>query len=254
MHGLSVGALFKNEAHCIKEFILHYLYHGVEHLYLINDASTDAFLPLIQPFIDRGVLTLFHSNHGYYLGRQHDLYNHFFLPRLKESEWFLVVDMDEFVWSPNSIDLKKILAQCTRYGQIQVEHTIFGSNDHVLQPESVVRHFTRRAEELVSFLPDGNRKYFINTGAFEFVGLNCHHAWFKEDAYHTDASVFVCLGPEYFRLNHYMCQSFEFWKNVKCVRGDADHYKTRRVEDFPLYDLSEVDDTTLAEQNEPIQL
>ena len=33
----SVGAVFKNESHSIKEWICHYLHHGAEHFYLIND-------------------------------------------------------------------------------------------------------------------------------------------------------------------------------------------------------------------------
>ena len=41
MYKLSVGTIFKNEEHIIKEWIEHYLYHGVEHFYLIDDNSDD---------------------------------------------------------------------------------------------------------------------------------------------------------------------------------------------------------------------
>ena len=51
IYKLSVGALFKNESHSIKEWIKHYLYHGVEHFYLIDDGSTDNYLEEIQEFI-----------------------------------------------------------------------------------------------------------------------------------------------------------------------------------------------------------
>ena len=49
----TIGAIFKNEAHIMKEWIEHYLYHGIEHIYLINDFSTDNFLEILQPFIDK---------------------------------------------------------------------------------------------------------------------------------------------------------------------------------------------------------
>ena len=52
MYKLSVGALFKNEASILKEWIEHYLHHGVEHFYLINDNSTDNFLDVLQPYVE----------------------------------------------------------------------------------------------------------------------------------------------------------------------------------------------------------
>ena len=44
----SIGAVFKNEAHALDEWIQHYLMRGVDHIYLINDFSTDAFKPIID--------------------------------------------------------------------------------------------------------------------------------------------------------------------------------------------------------------
>ena len=45
---LSVGGVFKNEAHSIKEWIDHYLFHGADHFYLINDGSTDNTLSIAR--------------------------------------------------------------------------------------------------------------------------------------------------------------------------------------------------------------
>ena len=77
MHYLSVGAIFRNESDSIVEWLKHYIYHGVTHFYLINDNSNDDSVAKIQEFIDKGVVTLYHSNEPYYLGRQRNLYNHF---------------------------------------------------------------------------------------------------------------------------------------------------------------------------------
>jgi hypothetical protein len=44
---LSVAAIFKNESKILKEWIEHYFLHGVEHIYLINDHSTDDFLAVL---------------------------------------------------------------------------------------------------------------------------------------------------------------------------------------------------------------
>jgi glycosyltransferase involved in cell wall biosynthesis len=104
-YNLSVGAIFKNESHSIKEWIMHYLHHGVEHFYLINDNSTDNFMEILQEYIDKDIVTLFNVDEPYYLGRQRNLYNRHILPLLKESKWLLMVDLDEYVWSKLDINL-----------------------------------------------------------------------------------------------------------------------------------------------------
>jgi hypothetical protein len=251
MYKLSVGALFKNESHSIREWIEHYLYHGVDHFYLIDDSSTDNSIEIIQPYIDNGIVTLFSGNNwGYYLGRQMNMYNHFIMPRLQESEWLLIVDLDEYVWSPQSIDLKFILNQCRHIGQIQINNTVFGSNGHRRQPKSLVAGFTKRAEMKPTITPEcGNLKYFVNT-SFNFTSLNIHHATFldKNDEIHK----FVKLDLPYFVLNHYNCQSVNFWNDVKCTRGDGDHYRVRTHDDFKIYDFNDVEDTELYEQNKEL--
>ena len=251
MYKLSVGTLFKNESQSIKEWIEHYLFHGVEHIYLINDSSTDNSVEILHPYIEKGIITLFDGNHwNYYVGRQKDMYNHFFLPILKETKWFLIVDMDEYMWSQQSIDLKHILDRCNHMAAIQVENTVFGSNGHISQPPSVVKGFTKRTYSNPSTeFPYGNLKYFINT-SFPFTSINIHHPTFsnKEDKIHN----FKILTSPYFILNHYSCQSREFWDNVKCTRGDGDNYRVRKQEDFNIIDVNEVEDLELYEQNKEI--
>ena len=51
-------------------------------------------------------------------------------------------------------------------------------------------------------------------------------------------------------MNHYCCQSLDFWNNVKCTRGDGDHYLVRTMEHFKENDINEVDDFDLYKQNE----
>ena len=248
MYKLSVGAIFKNEEHSIKEWIEHYLNHGVEHIYLINDNSNDNYLEKIQYYIDKNIVTLYHASFSNYIGRQKDMYNTYILPNMKESKWLLIVDLDEYMWSPVNKDLNVMLEQCGHFGQVQVNHTLFGSNGHITQPESIVNCFTKRSSCLNTEIPNGNFKYFVNS-SFDFTSLNVHHATFAIDDYHNDINVFIILGAEYFRFNHYCCQSLNFWKEVKCSRGDADNYRERKLEDFYTYDVNESEDFDLIRQN-----
>ena len=243
---LSVGCIYKNESNSICEWIEHYILHGVEHFYMINDNSTDNSVELIQKYVDSGIVSLFNGAWQYYLGRQRDMYNHFILPRIKETQWLIIIDMDEYLWSRTSIDLKDVFKICLHIAQIQFQHTLFGSNGHIEQPNGIVKNFTKRdADQPTKFME--NLKYAINTN-FDFISLNIHHATFS-DVRFQEKEYFMILGEPYFLLNHYCCQSIEFWKNIKCTRGDGDHYRIRLMEHFYEYDKNDVEDFELLKQN-----
>jgi hypothetical protein len=158
-----------------------------------------------------------------------------------------MVDMDEYMWSPRSLNLNDILATCDKIGQIQVEHTLFGSAGYVDQPKFIVESFCRRSTGIITKVP-GNRKYFINT-SFKFKSLNVHHATFIDKA--DEKNNFLLLDETYFRMNHYSCQSLEFWETVKCTRGDGDNWRRRTLDDFANLDINDVEDNELLQQNLP---
>jgi hypothetical protein len=244
---LSVGAMFKNESHSIDEWIRHYLHHGVDHFYLINDSSTDNSREIIKPYIDKGLITLFEPDEPYYLGRQLNMYNRYILPLIKETKWLLMLDLDEYVWSTMAIDLRNILSVCEDLGQIQIRQTIFGSNGHIKQPKFLVPSFTKRRADNEQ---DRKLKYFVNS-SHDFSSLNLHYADFKDHPeYITDKNKCMLINSEYFIMNHYCCQSLEFWNDIKCTRGDGDHYLVRTMEHFKENDINETDDFDLYKQNE----
>ena len=99
MYYFSIGAIFKNEAHILQEWLEHYFYHGVEHIYLINDKSTDNFLPILKPYIDKNLVTLYNcEDNRKEIGMQASKYNKFFHDIIKNSFWFGVLDLDEFLF------------------------------------------------------------------------------------------------------------------------------------------------------------
>ena len=249
MYKLSIGTLFKNESHSIKEWMEHYLSRGVEHFYLIDDSSEDNYLNEIQEYIDKGIINLFIAKWDRYLGRQKDMYNHFLLPRLNETEWLLIVDLDEYMWAPDSILLTKTLDEAKHIGQIQVEHTIYGSSGLITQPKKIVESFIRRSAVHPTQIP-GNRKYFVNS-LFGFSSLNTHHATFINEEHQNNN--FLLLDKTYYILNHYNSQSKDFWLNVKCKRGDSDEYRVRNEEGFKEVDLNDIEDTSLVDQNKLIK-
>jgi len=39
LYYFSIGTIFKNESHIMKEWLEHYFFHGIEHIYMINDRN-----------------------------------------------------------------------------------------------------------------------------------------------------------------------------------------------------------------------
>lgn len=244
MYKLALGALFKNEAHCLQEWITHYEARGVDKIYLINDESTDDYMTVLAPFLERGLVTLIDAHWDHYHGRQRDMYTHYLLPRFAEAEWFIICDLDEFIWSPVDTNFPRLLNEKFQHiAVIQIHHTVFGSNGHIVQPPSLVAGFTRRTAECPSLTQ--NEKCIYNT-KHKFLYLNVHYPTFADP---EDKERRFVQFPDWWRLNHYSCQSRDFWNFVKCTRGDADQFRTRMPHVFYELDRNEVEDLGLYEQN-----
>ena len=149
MYYLSVGSIFKNESHILKEWLNHHINHGVEHFYLINDDSSDNFIQILEPFIDNGIVELFNTTEPKYDGRQQKLYNEFILPKIqkKETKWLSILDLDEFLYSPQTINIQDILKQYENFGMLDVNWIYFGSSKHDIQPNGVVENFKLCAKQ-----------------------------------------------------------------------------------------------------------
>lgn len=245
----AIGAIFKNESHILKEWIDHHKYHGIEHIYMINDHSSDDYLHIIKPYLDDGYVTLFHApDCEKYVGIQDDLYNKFFLDVCKNWTWFGVIDLDEFLWSPESIDIKPILNRHMEYAQILVTMVLFGSNGFINQPREVVKNFILRKIDNGDYITNINIKGIVQSKYVDKFGIHWHSENFGKNINLTKTNELI--------INHYHIQSWEFFKKIKMTRGDAnDSYKlfnyTRDECLFKKIDsmANEIKDERLAIQN-----
>lgn len=246
-----ICSVFKNESHILDEWIQHYLFHGVDHIYLVNDFSTDNYMEIIAKYPEK--ITLFHNDIiTKDVGRQTQIYDKYFKNLLSSSKWMSILDMDEFLYSPYEINLQNILKEYNGYSQIMVDWVHFGSNDHILQPNSVVESFLSRAffgkpKEYYSY------KSIFKTEHFQTFGIHKNGVNGPEIHLKNGENVET---PKLV-INHYNLQSLEFYMEVKSKRGDInnwfDHQKLiRDKEYFMHYDDNDVLDLKLYEQNKPI--
>uniref|UniRef100_A0A6C0JX51 Glycosyltransferase 2-like domain-containing protein n=1 Tax=viral metagenome TaxID=1070528 RepID=A0A6C0JX51_9ZZZZ len=251
MHNFIVCSVFKNEAHILNEWISHYLYHGAEHIYLVNDFSTDNYSEIINKYTDK--VTLFHNDIvTKQLGRQTMIYNKYFSELLTTTKWMSILDLDEFLYSPTEINIQNVLKSFDTYSCILVDWVHFGSNGHILQPKSVVEGFTMRA------LYGKNKAYYGFKNIFQtayFEKFDTHHT--KTSGNQIRLQYNDTVETPVLLINHYNIQSFDFFTKIKSTRGDIDNWfdfinLKRDAELFNKHDDNDVLDIRLYEQNKEI--
>lgn len=219
MYFLCVYSIFKNEAHIFKEWLEHYIREGIEHFYLIDNGSDDNYMDVIKPFMDK--ITLFHDTEkGAYV--QGPIYQRNIYPKFNETEWIICVDLDEFMYAKNGTladELKK--NEYLDVGQIMVPWKLYGSSGHIKQPKSVVNSFLYRKK--LTYFTHGKYKTIGRTKAIKDIdGVH----WYEhiKEGYRTikykDQNEMTEEEQKKlpFQLNHYIIQSWEWFKNNKMSR------------------------------------
>jgi hypothetical protein len=266
---LTLGCMFKNECSVLYEYLLHYIYHGVEHFFMINDDSSDNYIEILQPFIDKNIVTLINCDQPPIFDRQTVIYTNYLIPFLEKTQWMIVADLDEFVYSPVNIDLKYILKQYEHYGVVYLNWSFFGSSKQVKQPKNIVDTFIQRQHvyqypllidtnkhPLMLNFSDGGwpnkpEKYIVNSNN-NFTKLGVHHIE-GSDINSINISWRSSNQREQLISNHYFTQSFEYFAQKK-IRKNADPtlHTTHTMDSFFNFDFDDVEDYRLCLQNKPL--
>jgi hypothetical protein len=229
MYTLSLICQQKNEAINLKEFIEHYKWQGVEHIYLIDNGSTDNFKDILGECGD--YVTLFDRPTAH---KQEQNYNEIFNSTIKnESKWLIVLDLDEFMFTTSVSNIKEYLKDKDKYSCIYVGGYNFGSRDEYEHPSSVREAFIRR-EPSVSGV-----KGIVQCRFTHHLGIHHHQHSPTTKPLYDETNI---------KFNHYVIQSKEYFYKVKRTRGDAINARTDKLRDdtyFNDFDRREVEDTTL---------
>ena len=254
MFKLVVASIFKNESHILEEWLDHYITRGVEHFYLVNDFSTDDYLSVLKKEKYDHLVTLYDNDIVHNMvGRQVEICNKYFKSKMKLCTWMAIIDLDEFLYSPTQMNLPNVLKKYSKYSQITVDWLNFGSNGHIIQPDNVVKSFTKRAvfdkkQTYYSF------KSIILSKKFKNFNVHMHGVDGNGIHLHFDENKLPDLI-----INHYSIQSQEFFVNVKGKRGDVNNWFNnngllRNLEYFQRYDTNDIEDLHLVNQNEKNKL
>ena len=119
-HFLSVCVCVKNERRYLDEFVKHYLLQGADHIYIVNNGSTDGIEDWVERHDFRSSLTLLHDPRDLKIltanagaeGHRTLLNDNMFERAREETEWLCVVDADEFMFGKNGHTIRSYLKTC----------------------------------------------------------------------------------------------------------------------------------------------
>jgi glycosyltransferase involved in cell wall biosynthesis len=118
---LSVCVCLKNEANHVAEFIAHYAKQGVDHLYIVDNNSEDnvkeaiensGYAHLVTLLFDDIVIAYQDGDKRITNTNNHVtmLNNNFFQRVKEESEWTIIVDIDEFMVGKNGHSIRSYVS------------------------------------------------------------------------------------------------------------------------------------------------
>jgi len=239
-HYLSIGAIMKNEAPYLREWIEFHKLVGVERFYLYNNESTDNTVEVLQPYIRSGEVVLEHCPTS--IRQVNNAYNHCLEYYGSESEWIAFIDIDEFLFPTNEDNLKTILDDYLEYPGLLVNWCCFGSSGHQTKPKGLtIENYTHRANS--SFAKSRVFKSIVKP-IFVQACITPHNFLYigrKLKPVTENKIAFTQIGPKdnqtltsswgKIRINHYIIRSREEFI-AKRGRGDALFNFARYTGDF----------------------
>lgn len=234
-HTLCLLVSAKNEEMVIKEFIEHYKWQGVEHIYLIDNGSTDNMVDVLQPYINEGYVSYYFMEEPHV---QIKNYNIVYEKIKDDTKWLVVCDADEYIYNRARNQTVKDYVESIDYqstNAIQLRWKMFGSSGHEKQPSSIRDSFLWRGIELAGEI---NSKSIVNTSQTQSLNIHIHN--------YQDSNMGIIKCPPELALNHYAIMSVEYFQKVKMTRGDINSNKNvRNMDYFKNYDHHEIEDTEL---------
>lgn len=226
MHYLSVLAQFKNETLNLKVWLDHHIWQGVKHFYLIDNGSTDKPLLILNEYIKSGIVSYYYRAEPF---SQIKNYREIFTKDIWfKSRWLAVIDLDEFLYGVDQTLVKKIRS-LESFDLIYCNWLVYGTSGCVDHPDDIRLSNIHRHPNMDPV----NTKYIFKTSKIADPSQIWIH-WLHYQNTNTPIKTGnkVRVANQLIRLNHYVCQSEEFFTKVKSSRGDATQPGTKWTRAF----------------------
>jgi len=214
-HELAVCTIFREESPFLSEWLAFHCAVGVTHFYLYNNGSTDDFDSVLEPWRNKGLISLIDWPGAV---QQLAVYTHCVRAAQTTCEWVAFIDVDEFLFSPRATDIRPILRQYRDLPGLVVWEAFFGSGGHSQRPPTPVtltyRHRAPLAGSTVKTIANPRFVYKVGVHEFKFWGAQAL------DTARRPVAANAVPVVDMLRINHYWSRSLEDL-NTKIARGDA---------------------------------
>ncbi len=245
-----ICSIFKNEAPFLREWIELNRLVGVDHFYLYNNFSSDSYLQILKPYIEKEIVTLI--DWPISLG-QFPAYNHFWQYYRDSTQWVSFIDIDEFFCPIIQIDIKEWIKQYENYPSVVVYWKMFGTSGKMKHDYNklVTEQYTVCWDKL-----DSIGKVIVNT-EWDFAEIYHHHIYAKFKIFNRSIKIpsinefrkFIKWNQIHetkknknhsIQINHYWSKSFYSYMDAKVKRGDVNNH----IRDLDLFYLHEQNNTS----------
>ncbi len=148
-HRLACCAIYRDEAPYLREWLRFHVAAGVEHFFLYDNASRDDGRAVIADTLSPKQYTLVDWPAA---GAQREAYQHALDTFGPSCRWLAFIDLDEFLFCPNGVDLRVALEAFTEVPGVAVNGLLFGTSGHATRPDGdVTQHYCWRAKETTAY-------------------------------------------------------------------------------------------------------
>lgn len=227
LHEFGVCAIFQNEGQFLKEWLEYYLMMGGKHFYLYNNLSTDAYLEILKPYIDKGDATLVFWPFDNWHFEQLLSYNEGKKMAVGKTRWLAMIDIDEFIVPNFHDDLVSFMKEYKDFGGVCINWQVFGTSgvydipEHKLLIETLVM---KRIENdpgnfFVKSIVQPHHVKLLSNHVHEY--LEGYYGVFPDKTRYTTPNAWSlpdhqCLAEA--QINHYWFRTENYFINEKVAR------------------------------------
>lgn len=228
---IGICTIQRNRGKWIREWVAFHHVVGITHFYIYLHRCTDNSKEIVAELQKSFNIQCFEVNEDT-ARPQLVAYEHAYQTFGHEIDWMAFIDGDEFLFPSRDTSLESVLQefQYQKLSALAVYWQCFGSSGHISDPNGlVIEDYTQRAR--LDFLANKHIKSIVKGGQ----GPHCSsagNAHLFNTIYGTvdelmrpiHKGLMDELNPSYekIRINHYVCQSYEYFKSFKQHSGSAD--------------------------------
>ncbi len=216
-YDLTICLTFRTAAPYLAEWIEFHLMVGVEHFYLYNNNSTDAYKSALEPYIRAGIVSLVEWPDSPPFPRS---YEDCVARRQHEARWIAFLDDDEFLFPTKRSDLRKVLRDYERYPGVVVHWLVFGASGYLQTPAGLVTEgYLRREDQVSRYIKSIVNPRRVSKAEDPHYWRYKAKEWpVNEKKRRVIGSVSSSATADILRINHYTSKSAEDWMK-KVQRG-----------------------------------